>query len=38
MIETSKEFTQNANDLIHKDFEMKYLDNQILLGQLLLNM
>ena len=32
MIETHEKFTQTANDLIQRDFEMKYLDNQILFG------
>ena len=33
MIGTPEEFTQIANDLIQRDFEMKHLGNQILLGQ-----
>ena len=33
IIETPEEFTQTANDLIQRDFEMKHLGNQILLGQ-----
>ena len=33
MIRTPEEFNQTANDLIQRDFEMKHLDNQILLGQ-----
>ena len=32
MIGTPKEFTQTANDLIQRDFEIKHLCNQILLG------
>ena len=33
MIGTPEEFTQTTKDLIQKDFEMKHLGNQILLGQ-----
>ena len=33
MIGTPEEFTQIANDLIQRDFEMKHLGNQLLHGQ-----